>query len=333
MSIFDATVRSLTMPRRVRRAASRLAGAAMAAGLIAGALGASHAPSALAVTALPPPKLTEVSEVKDGRLFVSWEMVANRVQTAGGARRLVSPDDTWGWRITIYDEGTGERVHSETNGLLPPADFDESSKSRTFGPDVLKHGSLKETRYCVTMQSFVGNGSAAGSAFSAETGRKCAGTQKVLIPAPAEGPSPFEPPAPPPPNKPDLLVTRLTGPKTVFDGAVSEYEVAIWNDGIPAKGTDASVHILVDGPVELLEAVPVNNSSFTCEATDDGTIVCAGALGGVDDAVQTRGAVFKVHVRGNGQGDVNMVAFANDDGRIQEMTMDNNYKTIDFVVQ
>jgi hypothetical protein len=195
------------------------------------------------------------------------------------------------------------------------------------------------TRYCVGLLAYVGTGNNSSSTFSEESERQC-----FTIPPYADevGPAPKPasegapkpapaPEAPPPPTKPDLTVTRLTGPTEVFDGVAVEYEVAIWNDGTPAQGT-AQVAILAEGPLESIGVLEVTNNGFVCEARTSG-FTCVGSLGGVDDAVQTRGAAFRVQVRGNGSGEALVRGSINHDRSLDEMSTDNNIKQLIVTVK
>ena len=132
-------------------------------------------------------------------------------------------------------------------------------------------------------------------------------------------PKPAPTPAPTPrPAKPDLAVTRLTGPAEVFDGTTAVYEVAIWNDGTFANGT---VQLVLNflGAMEAAAMVETP-AGFTCEPERGFT--CTGSLGGIDSPVQERGAVFKVQGRGTARGSGTVVASLNHDRALDEITVD-----------
>jgi hypothetical protein len=150
-------------------------------------------------------------------------------------------------------------------------------------------------------------------------------------PAPTPAPTPKPTPTPTPkPTKPDLAVTRLTGPTEVFDGVTAVYEVALWNDGLPANGT-AQLTIGFLGGLDPM-AMETTPAGFTCEPTTD-AFSCTGSLGGIDDAVQTRGAVFAVRGHAVAKGEAAVSASANHDRSLDEVTVDNNLKVLEVTVK
>ncbi|MGE0543934.1 MAG: hypothetical protein AB7R89_27530 [Dehalococcoidia bacterium] len=145
-------------------------------------------------------------------------------------------------------------------------------------------------------------------------------------------PKPTPPPTPAPtpkPAKPDLVLTRLTGPAEVFDGTTAVYEVAIWNDGTPANGT-AQVVLNFLGTMQAMKMVDTP-AGFTCEPERGFT--CTGSLGGFDSPVQERGAVFKVMGHATAKGAGTVVASLNHDRALDEVTVDNNLKTLNVTVK
>jgi len=146
----------------------------------------------------------------------------------------------------------------------------------------------------------------------------------ALKPKPAPTPEPT-----PRPAKPDLVLTRLTGPAQVFDGTTAVYEVVIWNDGTFANGT---VQLVLNfrGAMEAA-AMAETPAGFSCEPERGFT--CTGSLGGFDSPVQERGAVFKVQGRGTTKGSGTVVASLNHDRALDEITVDNNLKTLDVTVK
>jgi hypothetical protein len=150
--------------------------------------------------------------------------------------------------------------------------------------------------------------------------------QEAAPPPPAPPPPP---PPPPPPSKPDLSVTRVSGPSTLADGTTGVYELVLWNDGTPAQGT-AQIQIEAIGPITLDSMVQLP-AGFTCDTNDFG-VACVGSLGGFDDPMLSRGATFKMQVRGNGTGKGTVVGSANHDRALDEITIDNNLKTLEITV-
>lgn len=143
-------------------------------------------------------------------------------------------------------------------------------------------------------------------------------------------PEPAPAPAPPPkPTKPDLVLTRLTGPAEVFDGMTAVYEVAIWNDGTPAIDTTQLVLNFM-GTMQPMRMVETP-AGFTCEPESGFT--CTGALGGIDSPVQERGATFKVQGHATAKGAATVVASLNHDRALDEVTVDNNLKLLDVTVK
>jgi hypothetical protein len=148
-------------------------------------------------------------------------------------------------------------------------------------------------------------------------------------PAPAPAPAPMPTPRP---TKPDLMVTRVSGPTTVNDqaGIAPVYEIVLANDGTPARNT-AQVQISFAGRLTAAEMVDTP-AGFTCERNDYG-FACVGSLGGIDDAIQTRVALFKAAARATGPGDAWVYGSANHDRALDEMTVDNNLKLLDVAVE
>lgn len=150
-------------------------------------------------------------------------------------------------------------------------------------------------------------------------------------PAPPQAPPEAPKPAPPPkPTKPDLQVTRVSGPTTLFDGQTATYEVALWNDGTPARGT-AQLLLGFLGSLEAWQMVDTP-AGFTCQASGPG-FSCIGSLGGVDDPILTRSAVFKVQGHAKAKGAGSVYGSANHDRALDEITVDNNLKKLDITVK
>lgn len=154
-----------------------------------------------------------------------------------------------------------------------------------------------------------------------------------LKPPPPPQAPPEAPKAPPPapkPTKPDLQVTRVSGPTTLFDGMTADYEVVLWNDGTRATGT-AQILLGFLGSIEAWDMMDTP-AGFTCNRGGTG-FTCAGSLGGVDDAVQSRSAVFKVRGHANAKGAGSVYGSANHDRTLDEITVDNNLKKLDVTVK
>jgi hypothetical protein len=322
----------LTIQRQIR-AATRRFGPLLVIGLVLG----SRVPVAAAFTPLPPPEIMRIDDLKDGSINLVWKMVSYPCPKPPAGSRTAPPcpnvEDPWGYRFNVYIEQTGELIHTETRAPRPAENFTTEPFSYHADPDEFfdHHGTTKETRYCITMQSYVGDGHEATSAFSGETRRKCVGTQSVLIVTPGEPLPPSAPPPPPPPTKPDLVVMRVTGPTSLAANTTATYEVALWNDGTPAKDT-AQIQILLMGQIEPVEVTELTNGSFTCGQNDFG-YVCKGSLGGLNDPLGTRGALFRVQVHGNASGGSATVGgSANHDRALDEVSVDNNLKTVDVTV-
>jgi hypothetical protein len=129
------------------------------------------------------------------------------------------------------------------------------------------------------------------------------------------------------------MVTRVSGPTTVNDqaGTAPVYDAVLANDGTPAHGT-AQLQISFAGKLAAKEMVETPNG-FTCEPNDYG-FACVGSLGGIDDAIQTRVAIFKAAARATGgAGDAWVIGSANHDRALDEMTVDNNLKLLDVTVE
>jgi hypothetical protein len=150
-------------------------------------------------------------------------------------------------------------------------------------------------------------------------------------PPPQTPPEAPKAPAPAPkPTKPDLQVTRVSGPTALFDGMTAVYEVALWNDGTPATGT-AQILLGFLGSMEAWEMVNTP-AGFTCNRGGTG-FTCTGSLGGVDDPVQTRSAVFTVQGHAKAKGAGGVYGSANHDRTLDEVTVDNNLKKLDVTVK
>jgi hypothetical protein len=129
--------------------------------------------------------------------------------------------------------------------------------------------------------------------------------------------------------KPDLMVTRVTGPASLDDGATAVYEVVLWNEGAPAKNT-AQLLIGFMGPLEPGDLVSTPDG-FSCELGNLG-YSCKGSLGGQDDPMLSRGAAFQVQARGNGAGKGAVYGSANHDRSLDEVSVDDNLKLLDVTV-
>jgi hypothetical protein len=287
---------------------------------------AGSAPAALALNPPPPPEITELTE-RDGKVTVYWQWRSDKNQP-------IKTNGPWGVRLNVYIEQTNEFV---AYWLTPPRD--SGVIYAVFGSNTVDglsresyeffqgHGTTDGTCYCVAPLSYIGDGTKTGSVFSAEGKRKCIGTQNVLIVTPGE---PLPPSSPPPPAKPDLSVTRVSGPPTVSDGDTAVYEIVLWNDGTPAKDT-AQIQISALGPITL-DSMVQPPDGFTCDTNDFG-VACVGSLGGLNDPMISRGATFKMQVRGNGAGKAALIDSANHDRALDETTVDNNMKMLDVTVQ
>jgi hypothetical protein len=302
------------MTHRLLQMLGRRAGLLLAVGLVIG--GAT--PDVSALTPPPPPEIRDLEDRGGGRLDIDLRWSGTKdppVKTAG----------PWGVRFNISIEQTGERV-----GVLHSKPFEDGEIQSVrlvtldMYPVFNAHGSLDETRYCIRVQSYLGDGTDAGSTFSDESRRKCIGTQKILIVTPAE------PLPPPPPPKPDLVVTRVTGPKSLAANTTATYEIGLWNDGGPARDT-AQIQISLLGPIEPVEVAEMTNGSFTCGQNEFG-FVCKGSLGGTDAPLGTRGALFRAKVRGTGSGSAAVSGSANHDRALDETTVDNNMQLIEVSV-
>jgi hypothetical protein len=315
---------SLNISRRASTIVKRVGALLAAAGLVF----AAGAPIAVAADALPPPTIMSIEERSDGGVRIVWRMNENHTGPNGTGYGLGAPGP-WGYAFNVYIEQTGEKIHTEAIKPRTPNQFTTEPFSMNVSPAEFfeNHGTTKETRYCITMQSYVGDGFYASSQYSAETKRTCVGTQSVLIVTPGE---PLPSSAPPPPTKPDLMVTRVTGPTTVSDGDTPVYEIVLWNDGTPAKGT-AQIQIEALGPLALDSMVQLPDG-FTCDTNDFG-VACVGSLGGLNDPTASRGVTFKMQMRANGTGKAAVIGDANHDRALDEMTVDNNMKTLDVTVK
>jgi hypothetical protein len=160
--------------------------------------------------------------------------------------------------------------------------------------------------------------------------RRPAHLRSLLLDALKPKPTPAPTPVPTPkPTKPDLALTRLSGPTEVFDGMTAVYEVAIWNEGTAANDTTQIVLNFLGAlePQQMIETP----AGFTC-APERG-FTCTGSLGGVDDPMLARSAVFKVqgHAKAKGQGTV--VASLNHDRALDEFDVANNLKILNVTVK
>jgi len=279
----------------------RLAAALAVAATLALGIGA---PAATAADPPDPPEIREVSAAPPLGIRFTW--------FASGTK----PID--GVRLTIYQSNAFLGFNNTPAGGARSG-FVAFQSGTTFKPD---------TRYCVGLVAYVGTGATEASTFSEESERRC-----FTMP-PREGgataPNPAPPPPPPPPTKPDLMVTRVSGPADVFDGVTAVYEVVLANDGTAAQGT-AQVQINAAGPIEP-EEMAETPDGFACDLGDLG-FSCTGSLGGVDDPIQERVAIFKVRMRGNGTGAATVIGSANHFGALDEMTVDNNLKLLQVTVK
>lgn len=269
--------------------AGRLAGAlAMVAALMLG----SNAPDATAAEPPDPPILEEVTVLPPAAVSYTF--------AKGGTK----PVD--GLRMNVYRDGRFRVAVNTPTGNVTDAKVTTIQLPAVFEPN---------TRYCIGLLAYVGTGNNASSTFSQESERLCftMPPQEVSRPAPEPAPSP---------TKPDLMVTRVSGPTQAFDGTTAVYEIVLANDGTAADGTAQITLNAVDGldPVEMAETP----DGFTCEPHPLGGFSCTGSLGGVEDPIQTRVAIFKLQVRGNGSGAASVYGIANHDGALDEMTGDNN---------
>jgi hypothetical protein len=305
----------LTIQRLLRTVAQRF-GPLLTVGLVL----AGGAPVALALNPPPPPVIKSLEDAGGGHTEVTFNW-------PGAMKQPIKPAGRWGVGYDVYIEQTSELVSHFTTG---PYDGPIYGYDKIVGVNMITvfavHGGLDETRYCYKLRAYVGDGTDAGSVFSDQSKPKCIGTQKDLIVTPGE---PLPPTGPPPPTKPDLSVTKVSGPSTVADGATAVYEIVLWNDGTPAKGT-AQIQISALGPLTLDSMIQMPDG-FTCDTNDFG-VACVGSLGGLNDPMISRGATFKMQVRGNGTGKATVMGSANHDRALDEMTVDNNMKMLDVTV-
>jgi hypothetical protein len=312
------------MPRLIR--------ALIAAGLAFGL-------PALAASAQAPagvPEFKELSVDELGIMRIIWEYTGN------------APAGPFGLHVNVYNHNG--YIHDFATVPQPPDVFDRDMHVVDVPVSRFGHGTIDDTRFCIALQSYVGTGLPQSSIFSAESPRKCVGTQRVLEPIPSQGQCPFaacDPPskpdvvvrpdndildvlgAPAGPTKPDLAVTRVTGPTEMLAGTEAVYEVVLWNEGAPAQGTaQALIGLLGVEPVQMVE-IP---DGFTCTLGNFG-FSCLGSLGGVNDGLLTRGATFKVQVRGSTKGSAAVYASANHDRTLDEVTVDNNHMLVNVVVK
>jgi hypothetical protein len=274
----------------------------------AGLVLAVGAHGALAVEPPEPPTLSEVKPLDANTLDFTWSESGQQ------------PID--GIRFNFYQSGNLAFIVD-----YPTGDKKSERLAAARFPDL-----KPKTRYCLGLKAYIGSGNNDDRTFSDESERQCFTSKEANAPTgTSSGAPPADaPPKPEAPTNPDLAVTRLTGPTTVFDGATAIYQVALWNDGAPAKGT-AQVQIGLMGAIEPVRVVDPPNG-FTCDLGEFG-FSCTGSLGGVDDPVQTRGAVFRVQVRGNGTGSGTVIGSANHDRALDEVTVDNNLKLFEVVVK
>jgi hypothetical protein len=246
-----------------------------------------------AAAAPPTPTLRslKVKPVAEGSEVAHWLDIA--WTNAGPA-----PAGPHGLRMNIYQKGV--RVYTSTYQGTPGVPLGESAAVR-----VAPWLGAPNVAFCVGLQAYLG-ADAAGD-LSPESKHLCES-----------------------PPKPDLQVTRVSGPTELFDGQTAVYEVALWNDGAPATGT-AQVLLGFLGGVEAQEMVDTP-AGFNCSRGAYG-FICTGSLGGADDAIQTRIAVFKVrgHARAKGAGGV--YGSANHDRALDERTVDNNLKLLNVTVK
>jgi hypothetical protein len=213
------------------------------------------------------------------------------------------PAGPHGLRMNIYQKGV--RVYVSTYQGTPGAPLGQSARVR-----VAPWLGAPNVAFCVGLQAYLGAGDAASTDSSPESKQLCE--------------------TPPPPPTPDLQVTRVSGPTELFDGQTAVYEVALWNDGAPATGT-AQVLLGFLGGVEAQEMVDTP-AGFNCSRGAYG-FICTGSLGGADDAVQTRIAVFKVRGHAKAKGAGSVYGSANHDRALDERTVDNNLKLLNVTVK
>lgn len=300
---------------RPPRAGLRAAGALMVA-LLAGF--ASAAP-ALAQLILPPPQQGELTDDGKGYATIHWRGLTGQNRLPDGRTVPRRPD---GYRITVSLQATDEVVATLT--IRHP-----DAENTTRGASLFPRGTFLEQRYCVTIQSFVGTGRDDGSTLSLPSQRRCAGTMPVMAPPPIQSRPANNVPTPGRPTTTDLAVTRISGPKELFDGTTGVYEVVLWNDGLPAEGT-AQIQIGAIGlEPESMILVP---EGFECDLGQFG-FVCLGSLGGIDDPMIDRGAIFQAQFQATKTGPAKIVGSANHDRSLDEAKSDNDMMLFDVTVR
>ena len=151
----------------------------------------------------------------------------------------------------------------------------------------------------------------------------------------AEKPAPQTGPVSPGPApraiKPDLAVTRLTGPAVLAIGGTATYEIAIFNSGAPLKNAPLLQINRLEG-IQIAQAVEATNNGITCQVNSLG-IGCTGSMGGDNDPMATRSAVIRVEVTGKKAGATHLIASANHARTFDEVTVDNNLKLLEVTVR
>ena len=276
-----------TTRHRVFGTTGRRAGALLAAAVLALGIGASGGSAA---EPPPPPDLESVEVIPPAG--IKFTVLTSSTEPIDGIR------------LNVYQNGAFRRAFN-----TPLEGMTHITVTIFQRPDVFR----PNTRYCVGLLAYVGTGDNNSSTFSEESQRRCftmpVGAGNAGAPAPA--------PAPPPPTKPDLAVTRVSGPTELFNGTAAVYEVVLANDGAAATGT-AQITIYAAGGLDAEEMVEIP-AGFTCEDDPIG-FSCTGSLGGVDDPIQTQVAIFKVRMRGVTPGPASVEGRANNDGSLDEMS-------------
>lgn len=235
---------------------------------------------------------------------------------------------------------TADWANQSVNALVPNEHYSSAPDGSTTAWSVLRHvkEQLASPGKASLRYGYVFYGSMAIANLHADDDTSCASfvsnfrlevTMDVAEPAPKPAPAP--PPPPPAPPKPDLAVTRVSGPAELAIGETAEYEIAIWNDGAPVKDQPL-LQINRAGPVQLVEATEASSNGITCNVNSLG-IGCTGSLGGDDDPMSSRGATFRVQVMGMGAGKAALIGSANHGRVFEEKSVDNNLQTLDVTVQ
>lgn len=148
---------------------------------------------------------------------------------------------------------------------------------------------------------------------------------------PAQQTGPVSPGPAPKPIKPDLAVTRVTGPSALAIGGTATYEIAIFNSGAPIKNAPLLQINRLEG-IQIDQAVAATNNGITCQVNSLG-IGCTGSIGGDNDPMATRSAVIRVQVTGIKAGATHLIASANHARTFEEVTVDNNLKLFEVTVR